>query len=278
MHYFEYKKNQLYCEDVQIKKIGRKIGTPFYLYSYNTLTHHYKAFSTPFASIHNLICYSVKANSNRAVIKTFLSSGSGVDIVSKGELYISIKAGADPKKIVFSGVGKRKDEIEYALKTGILMFNVESEGELYQIHNIAKNLKIQAGIALRVNPDIDPQTHPYISTGLKENKFGIDIKYAESLYYIAKDMDYIQILGIDCHIGSQLVKIEPFIDALDKVKNLIQKLKLIPEQIQIFMPSPSTYSTLMYYTETNPFTKEAMFVEKDMGKKELQKRVIRRAS
>ena len=173
MHFFDYKGDKFHAEDVPVEKIAKEAGTPCYIYSHKTLIRHYHAFDEAFASVPHLICYSVKANSNIAILKTFIKEGSGVDIVSGGELYRALKAGVNPKKVVYSGVGKRADEIEYALKTGILMFNVESPEELRAIDRIAKRLKKKAGIAIRVNPDVDPKTHPYISTGLKKNKFGI---------------------------------------------------------------------------------------------------------
>ena len=225
MHHFEYKNNELYCEGVPVRLIVEKAGTPVYIYSYNTMFRHYNAFAQAFSSIPHIICYSVKANSNISVIGSFLRMGSGLDIVSKGELYRATIAGADPQKIVFSGVGKKEDEIKFALEKNILMFNVESEAELYKINAVAGCLNKKAPVALRVNPDIDPQTHPYISTGMKENKFGINIDKAEELYSVAQKMNYIDIVGIDFHIGSQLTKMEPFTDALDKLKTLVEKLR-----------------------------------------------------
>jgi diaminopimelate decarboxylase len=226
MHFFTYKKNKLYAEGVAVEKIAKEVGTPCYIYSHKTLTRHYTAFDEAFKAVPHLICYSVKANSNIAVLNTFIKQGSGVDIVSGGELFRSLKAGADPKKIVYSGVGKKEDEIEYALKTGILMFNVESPEELRVINKIAGRLKKRAGFAIRVNPNVDAKTHPYISTGLKRNKFGIESKQAIQEYvYAMRHLKNLTPLGVDCHIGSQLTKLSPFIDALKKTKDIIQTLR-----------------------------------------------------
>ncbi|MEE8423317.1 MAG: diaminopimelate decarboxylase [Thermodesulfobacteriota bacterium] len=225
MHYFQYKDKALYCEEVSIDSMASEVGTPFYLYSYRTMVRHYKAFQEAFLSVPHLICYSVKANSNLSVLKTFVDLGSGVDTVSGGEIYRALKAGADPEKIVFSGVGKKEEEIEYGLKTGILMFNVESAQELEAINRIAKRLELKAPISLRVNPDVDPQTHPYISTGFKNAKFGIDITIAKELYRHARSLKNIDVIGVDCHIGSQLTSVAPFIDALRKIKEMIQSVR-----------------------------------------------------
>jgi diaminopimelate decarboxylase len=225
MHYFQYKGKDLYCEEVSIDKIAEAVGTPFYLYSHRTMARHYKAFQGAFVSVPHLVCYSVKANSNLSVLKTFIDMGSGVDTVSGGEIYRALKAGADPEKIVFSGVGKKEEEIAYGLKTGILMFNVESAQELEAINGIAKRLDLKAPISLRVNPDVDPKTHPYISTGLKKAKFGIDIKIAKELYRHARNLKNLDVIGVDCHIGSQLTSVSPFIDALRKIKEMIQSVR-----------------------------------------------------
>lgn len=225
MHFFEYKQDQLYCEGLSVQAIAQRIGTPFYLYSYNTLVRHFTVFDQAFAGIPHLICYSVKANSNIAILRLFKNLGGGVDIVSGGELYRALTAGFDPKKIVFAGVGKRQDEIEYALKTGILMFNVESIQELQTVNEVARKLEKRAPISIRVNPDIDPKTHPYISTGLKKNKFGIDILQAPMAYRTAAQLPHLEVVGIDCHIGSQLIEAGPFIQALRKLKGLVGALR-----------------------------------------------------
>lgn len=225
MHYFEYKDHQLYCEAVPVEQIAKSVGTPFYVYSYRTLVRHFTLFDRAFEGIPHLVCYSAKANSNLALIRLFVSLGGGIDVVSGGELYRALKGGAQSKKIVFSGVGKREDEIRYALEKGILMFNVESEQELQAINDVAAGMGKRAPIAIRVNPDIDPETHPYISTGLKQNKFGIEIGRAFSAYRQASRLPSVQVVGIDCHIGSQLIKVEPIIDALKKLKELVQALR-----------------------------------------------------
>ncbi len=225
MHHFQYKDQQLYCEDVAIRKIAETVGTPCYVYSYATLKRHYLAFKTAFEGVNKLVCYSAKANTNRAVLNLFASLGCGLDIVSGGELYRGINAGFAPHKIVYSGVGKRSDEIDYALECGILMFNVESLDELKHINERARELKKKAPVAIRVNPDVDPKTHPYISTGLKKNKFGVDLEAALNAYKMASELDYIEIVGIGCHIGSQITEAEPFDNALKSLKALIHELK-----------------------------------------------------
>jgi diaminopimelate decarboxylase len=225
MHHFQYRGNDLYAEGVAVEEIAAKVGTPLYIYSRATLERHFRAMDDAFAEIPHTICFSVKANSNLAVLKTFINLGGGVDIVSGGELYRALKAGVDPSKIVYSGVGKKDEEIEFALKSDILMFNVESEQELDRINLIAGKTGKKAGIAIRVNPDVDPETHPYISTGLKKAKFGINIERSLAQYRRAMGMENIRILGVDCHIGSQLTKISPFVDAIVKLKRLISDLR-----------------------------------------------------
>jgi diaminopimelate decarboxylase len=232
MHFFEYKNHQLQCEGIPIREIAEKVGTPFYLYSYHTLVRHFTVFDDAFKGIPHIICYSAKANSNLALLRLFINLGGGVDVVSGGELYRALKGGAAPHKIVFSGVGKREDEIEYALKTGILMFNVESSQELQVINEMAGRIGKKAPIAIRVNPDIDPKTHPYISTGLKQNKFGIDVLRAPMAYRLASQLPNLKIVGIDCHIGSQLVEVEPIIEALRKLKELVENLRKRGMEIQ----------------------------------------------
>ncbi|MFZ3208089.1 MAG: diaminopimelate decarboxylase [Geobacteraceae bacterium] len=224
MHHFQYRGNELYAEDVAVRDIVAKVGSPVYVYSHATLERHFKAMDGAFADVPHTICYSVKANSNLAVLQTFRNLGGGVDIVSGGELFRALKAGIDPAKIVYSGVGKRDEEIEYALHSGILMFNVESEQELDRINQVAGRLGKKAGIAIRVNPDVDPGTHPYITTGLKNAKFGITIERAIEEYRRAMDMANVEIIGIDCHIGSQLTKVAPFIDSIIKLKRVIATL------------------------------------------------------
>jgi diaminopimelate decarboxylase len=225
MHHFQYKNNELYCESVPVTKISEDVGTPFYLYSHATLKRHFEAFNSAFEGMNRLVCFSAKANTNLAILHLFASMGSGLDIVSGGELYRGLEAGFSPDKIVYSGVGKKIDEIDYAISSKILMFNVESLEELELIDSRAKTLNLKAPIALRVNPDVDPKTHPYISTGLKKNKFGIESDAALEAYKAAMEMKNIQIIGIDCHIGSQITQVGPFEDALTKLKLLAGTLK-----------------------------------------------------
>ena len=225
MHYFWYKNNELYCEDIPVRNLSRQWGTPFYLYSYQTLCRHFEVFDSAFAAYPHLICFSVKANSNLAILKIFINQGGGADVVSGGELFRVLKAGISPDKVVYSGVGKTIEEISFALKTGILMFNIESPEELKAINQKAKELNKKAPISIRVNPDIDPQTHPYISTGLKKNKFGIDIQRSLEEYRFARSLEYIEIIGVDCHIGSQITEVKPFVEAIRKLKTLITELK-----------------------------------------------------
>ncbi|MBI4208948.1 MAG: diaminopimelate decarboxylase [Deltaproteobacteria bacterium] len=225
MHYFEYKDNELCCEEVPVRKIAESVGTPFYLYSYRTLARHFSVFDKAFGEFPHIVCFSVKANSNLAVLSLFASMGGGADIVSCGELFRALKAGMDPKKIVFSGVGKTEEEIQWALKEGILIFNIESEEELRKIDSVAGRMKTKAAVALRVNPDVDPKTHPYIATGLKKSKFGIAFEKAYQQYQEARSLQHIEILGVDCHIGSQLTEVSPFVDALKKLKELVLRLR-----------------------------------------------------
>lgn len=227
MHHFLYRNNELYCEDVPIRMIAEKVGTPFYLYSHATLKRHFLVFNEAFEGLERLVCFSAKANTNLAVLKLFESLGSGLDIVSGGELYRGLKAGFSPDKIVYSGVGKSIHEIDYALEAGILMFNVESLEELELIDERAGLLQRKAPVAIRVNPDVDPKTHPYISTGLGKNKFGIDTETAIEGYKVASKLKNINIMGIDCHIGSQITESKPFIEALESLKKLINELKQI---------------------------------------------------
>jgi len=224
MDHFSYRGDQLYAEDVAVERIAREFGTPCYIYSRATLERHWRAFDQAFSGHPHLICYAVKACSNIAILNLLARLGSGFDIVSVGELRRVLAAGGDPEKIVFSGVGKRDDEIRTALQTGIRCFNVEVAGEIERIDRIAAELGCIAPVSIRVNPDVDAQTHPYISTGLKENKFGIEIDLAPDVYRHAAALPHIDIVGIDCHIGSQLTATAPFLDALDKVLQLAGKL------------------------------------------------------
>lgn len=225
MDYFNYRNNELFAEDIAVQDIVYKYGSPCYIYSRATLERHWKAFDQAFGDHKHLICYAVKANSNIAILNLLARLGSGFDIVSLGELERVIAAGGDPKKIVFSGVGKREDEILAALKIGIRCFNIEVSGELDRINRLAGQVGVIASVSFRVNPDVDAKTHPYISTGLKENKFGIDIQQALIEYRRAAAMPNIEVTGIDCHIGSQLTETRPFLDALDKILDLVATLE-----------------------------------------------------
>lgn len=224
MHFFTYKNNELYAEDVAVSELVREFGTPLYIYSYATLIRHIRAYEEAFCEVPHIICYAVKANSNLAILSLCAELGIGADIVSGGELFRALKAGIKPFRIVFAGVGKTEQEIEYALKNNILMFNVESEAELYKINEVAKKLKKQACVALRVNPDIDPKTHKYIATGLRTSKFGIPIEKAVEYYKLAKSLKNIKIIGIHKHIGSQITETSAYVEALSKILSLYDKL------------------------------------------------------
>lgn len=225
MDYFNYQGTELFAEGIPVSEITQRYGTPCYIYSRATLERHWHAFNNAFGHQSHLVCYAVKANSNIAILNLFARLGSGFDIVSLGELERVLKAGGDPAKIVFSGVGKRVDEMQRALQVDIHCFNIESEAELERLNQVAEEMDKVAPISIRINPDVDAGTHPYISTGLKDNKFGIDISIAEDVYQKAAKMDHIKILGIDCHIGSQLTEVTPFIDALDRILALAERLK-----------------------------------------------------
>jgi diaminopimelate decarboxylase len=224
MDYFDYRNACLYAENVDLSSIAETYGTPCYVYSRATLERHWQVFDNSLKNYRHLVCYAVKANSNLAILNILARLGSGFDIVSGGELERVLRAGGKAEKIVFSGIGKTKTEISRALDIGIRCFNVESEAELYRINDIAAKMGKSAPISFRVNPDVDAHTHPYISTGLKENKFGIAIDDAMDIFTKAASLDNVQITGIDCHIGSQLTEVEPFVDALKRVLILIEKL------------------------------------------------------
>lgn len=225
MDYFNYKNEQLFAEDISVSEIISQYGTPAYIYSRATLERHWHAFDKAFGEHSHLICFAVKSNSNLAVLNVMARLGSGFDIVSQGELERVLAAGGDANKIVFSGVAKSHNEIERALEVGIRCFNVESVPELFRINEIAGKVGKVAPISLRVNPDVDAHTHPYISTGLKENKFGISVNEARKVYQQAKTLEHIQIVGMDCHIGSQLTELQPFLDATDRLIILMEELK-----------------------------------------------------
>lgn len=232
MDHFEYQNGVLHAEGVALPDIAAAFGTPTYVYSRATFERHWHAFDQALTGLEHRICYAVKANSNLAVLNLLARLGSGFDIVSVGELERVLTAGGDPAKVVFSGVGKRVDEMRRALEVGIDCFNVESEAELVRLNEVAGACGRQAPVSIRVNPDVDAMTHPYISTGLKENKFGIDIENAMAVYRQAATMPHIAIRGIDCHIGSQLTETAPFLDALDRVLALLDELAEAGIEIQ----------------------------------------------
>jgi diaminopimelate decarboxylase len=225
MHHFSYKNGTLHAEDISLEQIAQEVGTPAYVYSQATLTRHYDAFSKAFEGLDHQICYAVKANSNKAVMALFASMGGGADIVSGGELARALAAGVEPQRIVYSGVGKTVEEMEAALKAGILMFNLESVDELEVLDQVAGRLGVKAPVSFRVNPDVDAQTHPKITTGLAKNKFGLDMETAFRQYPIAAKLPNVEIKGISCHIGSQLTDTRPFADALERVARLVEKLR-----------------------------------------------------
>ena len=225
MDFFQYKNEQLYVEDLPVKQLAEEFGTPLYIYSRATLEHHWHAFDSALGKHPHLICYAVKANSNIGILNVMAKLGSGFDIVSQGELERVLAAGGDASKVVFSGVAKSRAEIMRALEVGIRCFNVESVAELHHINQIAGEMEKIAPISLRVNPDVDAHTHPYISTGLKENKFGVSVDEAREVYKLAATLPHVKITGMDCHIGSQLTELQPFLDATDRLIRLMEQLK-----------------------------------------------------
>jgi diaminopimelate decarboxylase len=259
MDHFDYRDGRLFAEDVALDAIAAEYGTPCYVYSRATMERHWRAFDDALGGQDHLVCYAVKANSNLAVLNVLARLGSGFDIVSVGELERVLRAGGDPARIVFSGVGKRDDELRRALEAGIHCFNVESAGELERLNTVAGELGRRAPVSLRVNPDVDAKTHPYISTGLKENKFGIDIAAAPQLYRHAAALPYIHLIGVDCHIGSQLTEVAPFVAALERVLALIDQLAeqgIVLQHLDIggglgitynaeTPPSPEVYATAL---------------------------------
>ena len=225
MDFFQYKNEQLYVEDLPVKQLAEEFGTPLYIYSRATLERHWHAFDSALGKHPHLICYAVKANSNIGILNVMAKLGSGFDIVSQGELERVLAAGGEDSKVVFSGVAKSRSEIMRALEVGIRCFNVESIAELYHINQIAGEMVKVAPISLRVNPDVDAHTHPYISTGLKENKFGVSVDEAREVYKLAATLPHVKITGMDCHIGSQLTELQPFLDATDRLIRLMEQLK-----------------------------------------------------
>ncbi|KGQ42609.1 diaminopimelate decarboxylase [Gallibacterium anatis] len=225
MDYFNYKNDQLMAEEISVKQLAQQFGTPLYVYSRATLERHWHAFDSALQGHPHLICFAVKSNPNIALLNLLAKLGSGFDIVSQGELERVLAAGGDANKVVFSGVAKSHSEIERALEVGIRCFNVESEAELLRINQVAEKLGKKAPISLRVNPDVDAKTHPYISTGLKKNKFGVSVERAREVYRLAKTLPHIQIVGMDCHIGSQLTELQPFLDSADRLLVLLEQLR-----------------------------------------------------
>lgn len=224
MHFFQYKGKELYAEEVPVRELAEKYGTPLYVYSYNTVLRHYNAYNDAYKAFPHIICYALKANTSGAILRLLAKQGCGADIVSGGELFRALRAGIDPGKIVYAGVGKKEDEIRYALKSKILMFNVESEDELREINRVARLMKMKAPISLRVNPDIDAGTHPYISTGMKEHKFGISIDDALMNYRLASRLSNIEVVGVQKHIGSQITTLSPFVDSMKRLLELVDEL------------------------------------------------------
>jgi len=256
---FVYSDGVLFCEELRVQDIAEKVGTPFYLYSKNTFVRHFQVVDRAFSETPHIVCFSVKANSNVAILRLLGNEGAGADVVSAGELYRALKAGIDPKKIVFAGLGKTAAEIEYALRQGILMFNVESSQELMLINQIAQNLGMQAPIALRVNPDLDPKTHPYMATGLKQSKFGIQLKEAMAEYEVAQKLPGLNPVGVHQHIGSQILESGPFEESVQKLSNLAKSLRLLGTDIRYInigggfgiqytdenAPAPDQYATAL---------------------------------
>ncbi len=225
MHYFQYKNDELYAEEVPMRELARRFGTPFYVYSTRTLRRHFRVFDEAFAGTDHLICYAMKALSNLSILKLFASMGSGFDIVSVGEMMRCLRAGADPRKIVFSGVGKTDEEMAAALDANILMINVESRGELHRISEVAGRMKKHAPVSLRVNPDLDPGTHPHISTGHRDSKFGIPLSQVDEYYAEAKNLPNLELVGLSTHIGSQITETAPFTEEGNKLAAIIGRLR-----------------------------------------------------
>ena len=225
MHYFQYQAGELYCEEVPLARIAQEVGTPVYVYSERTLERHVRVFDEALQSVPHLICYAVKANSNINILRRFVAWGTGFDIVSGGELFRVLRAGGSAEKVIFAGVGKTSDEIRYALDTNILFFNVESSAELELIHSIARDGGKKARISIRANPDVDPRTHPYISTGMQKHKFGVSLPEARALYRNTRGLSNVEVVGVQCHLGSQITEIGPFEEALASLRQFILELK-----------------------------------------------------
>ncbi len=254
MHHFHHRNGELHAEDVPVARIAEAVGTPFYLYSHATLMQHFRAFDGAFEDIAHLVCFSMKSNSTMALLRLFSDAGGGADIVSGGELYRALTAGVDPIKIVYSGVGKTREEMAYALRSGILLFAAESSQEITKLNDTAGAAGTRAPVALRVNPDIDPKTHPYISTGMRENKFGIPMDQAFREYVRASGLPHLHVCGVSCHIGSQLTQISPFVEALRRLKDLIAQLR--GEGIDIRYLDLGGGLGITYHEETPPAPRE----------------------
>src|SRR5438093_8238105 len=225
MHHFHYQDGELYCEEVLLSRIAADMGTPVYVYSERTLERHVHVFDEAFQSVPHLICYAVKANSNINILRRFAEWGTGFDIVSGGELFRVLRAVRSAEKVIFAGVGKTPDEIRYALNTNILFFNVESSAELELIHSIARDAGKKARISIRANPDVDPRTHPYISTGMQKHKFGVSLAEAMELYKSLRNASHVDVVGVTCHIGSQITEIGPFEQAVASLRHFVLQLK-----------------------------------------------------
>jgi len=229
---FVYRNGVLCCEELRVSDIAKKVGTPFYLYSRNTLVNHYRVVDQAFSALEHIICFSVKSNSNVAILRLLANEGAGADVVSGGELFRALKGGIDPRKIVFAGLGKTEIEIEHALGEGILLFNVESSQELMLINRVAERMGVEAPVALRVNPDINPKTHPYVATGLKQSKFGIPLKAAMAEYEVAQKLPGLNPIGVHMHIGSQILESGPFENGVNKLVKLAKSLKVLGMDIR----------------------------------------------
>jgi diaminopimelate decarboxylase len=263
MNYFTYRKGELHCENVPIKEIVEAVGTPLYVYSYRTFERHFQVFDKAFQKIPHLVCYSCKANANGSLLRTIGKLGGGADIVSGGELYKALKAGIPHDKIVFSGVGKTEEELRAAIKTGILMINIESEGELAMLKKLSKNMRRKVPVSIRVNPEIDPKTHPYITTGLKKNKFGVLWSDARRLYQEIVKEEYLVPAGMSSHIGSQILELDPFMDAVRSLKSMI--LELHGDGISLTMMDIGGGLGITYKDELPPSPeKYAKVIEKEL--------------
>jgi diaminopimelate decarboxylase len=263
MNYFKYQKGELYCENVPIKEIVGAIGTPLYIYSYRTFERHFRVFDNAFRKIPHLVCYSCKANANGSLLRTINKLGGGADIVSGGELYKALRAGIPHNKIVFSGVGKTEEELRAAIKADILMINIESKGELTMLKKLSKNMKRKVPVSIRVNPEIDPKTHPYITTGLKKNKFGVLWNDARRLYHEIAKEEYLVPAGMSSHIGSQILELTPFMEAVRSLKSMI--LELRGDGISLAMIDIGGGLGITYKDELPPLPGEyARVIEKEL--------------